>query len=113
MSDPVYKFTLRFRNPKSRDILGILAERFGVSRNQLAEEMLERELHATALVLAHDLTGTLELLQRYHPEHHLQAAIAAFADAEGTEVDPMATRMAESFTGRFVADQFGIAKAFT
>lgn len=47
MSD-VAKFTLRFRNEKNHEILGVLAKRRGISKNQLAEEMLEREVAVAA-----------------------------------------------------------------
>jgi hypothetical protein len=51
MSDPnTPKFTLRFHKPGNHELLGLLAERYGVSKNQLAEDMLERELQATALL---------------------------------------------------------------
>lgn len=105
----VPKFTLRFRNAKTHEILSVLAERLGVSKNQLAEEMLERELQAAALLLESDLTGTLEMLRRYHGEEHLEKAIADFAHAEGHEADPIQTRMLEAPR---TTDAFGIAKAF-
>jgi predicted HicB family RNase H-like nuclease len=51
MSDPnTPKFTLRFHKPGNHELLGLLAERYGVSKNQLAEDMLERELQAAALL---------------------------------------------------------------
>jgi hypothetical protein len=89
------KFTLRFRNHKTQEMLGLVAERYGVSKNQLAEEMLERELRAAALVLELDLTGTLERLQDYAKGDHLEQDIADFAEAEAHEEDPMKARMVE------------------
>lgn len=103
------KFTLRFHNRKNHEILGVLAERYGVTKNQLAEEMLERELQAAALLLEQDLTGTLALLRNYRREEHLEDAIEAFAQAEAYEDDPIKTRMVE--TSR-TADAYGIAAAF-
>jgi hypothetical protein len=58
MSKARTKFTLRFRNPETHEILGLVADRYGVSMNQLAEDMLERELRAAALVLELDLSET-------------------------------------------------------
>jgi hypothetical protein len=107
MSAP--KFTLRFRNSRNHEILGLLAERRGVSKNQLAEEMLERELQAAALLLEQDLTGTLELLRSYRPEDHLQHAIADFAQAEAYERDPIRTRLVQTPSTQ---DAFGVAEAF-
>jgi hypothetical protein len=103
------KFTLRFHNADNHQILGLLAERFGVSKNQLAEEMLERELQAAALLLERDLTGTLELLRGYRKDEHLQGAIAEVARAEAHEQDPLQTRMLTTVSTR---DAYGVADAF-
>jgi hypothetical protein len=103
----VPKFTLRFRNDRNHEILGLLAERRGVSKNQLAEEMLERELQAEALLLEQDLTGTLDLLRAYRREEHLEQAIAAFADAEAAGPDPVRTRHVPAPDDYGVADAFG------
>jgi hypothetical protein len=103
------KFTLRFRNRTNHEILGLLAERYGVTKNQLAEEMLERELQAAALLLEQDLTGTLELLRGYRRDEHLSAAIAEFAQAEAAGEDPIKARMVE--TPR-THDAYGVADAF-
>lgn len=103
------KFTLRFHNRSNHEILGLLAERYGVTKNQLAEEMLERELHAAALQLEQDLTGTLALLGRYRRDEHLQRAIADFAEAEAYEEDPIKTRMVEA---PGTHDAYGVAEVF-
>lgn len=103
------KFTLRFRNQKNHEILGLLADRYGVSKNQLAEEMLARELQAAALLLERDLTGTLALLRRYRRDEHLDQAIADFARAEAYEDDPIKTRMVEAPRTH---DVYGVAEAF-
>ena len=106
---PPPKFTLRFHNRGNHEILGLLAERYGVTKNQLAEEMLERELQAAALLLEQDLTGTLALLRNYRRDEHLRGAIEAFAQAEADEEDPIKARMVE--TPR-TYDQYGVAEAF-
>jgi hypothetical protein len=103
------KFTLRFRRPANHRLLGLLAERYGVSKNQLAEEMLERELQAAALLLERDLTGTLALLRRYRRTEHLEQAIDEVARAEAYEDDPISTRMAATPSTR---DLYGIADVF-
>ena len=66
------KFTLRFRNARTHEILGVVADKLGISKNQLAEQMLERELHAAALSLEQDLAGTLALLQSYNREEQVE-----------------------------------------
>jgi hypothetical protein len=101
------KFTLRFHNRSNHELLGLLAERYGVTKNQLAEEMLERELQAAALLLEQDLTGTLALLRNYRRDEHLQQAIADFAEAEANEEDPIKARMVET-----PRDAYGVAEAF-
>lgn len=103
------KFTLRFHKPANHRLLGLLAERNGVSKNQLAEEMLERELQAAALLLERDLTGTLALLRSYRAEEHLEQAIDEVARAEAHETDPIDTRIATTPSER---DVYGIADAF-
>jgi len=103
------KFTLRFHKPGNHELLGLLAERYGVSKNQLAEDMLERELQAAALLLERDLTGTLELLRGYRRSEHLESAIDDIARAEAHENDPITTGMvATPITG----DAYGIADVF-
>lgn len=103
------KFTLRFHNPKTHKVLGILADRYGVSKNQLAEEMLERELQAAALLLEVDLSDTLELLQGYSLREHLEQDIADFAEGEAHEDDPFKARMVET---RDEQDPLGVLEAF-
>ncbi|MCP9490136.1 MAG: hypothetical protein MSC31_09705 [Solirubrobacteraceae bacterium MAG38_C4-C5] len=103
------KFTLRFHDHRNHEILGVLADRFGMSKNQLAEEMLERELRAAALLLERDLTGTLEKLRGYRREQHLDQAVTEFAHAEGFEDDPIQTRLVQ---GSRTQDAFGIVDAF-
>jgi hypothetical protein len=104
----VAKFTLRFRDPRTHEILGLLADRRGVSKNQLAEDLLGCALQAEALMLEHDLTGTLDLLRAYRREDHLEQAIADFAHAEGHERDPIRTRVIGT-----PRDVFGVADAFS
>lgn len=103
------KFTLRFHNAGNHEILGLLAERFGVSKNQLAEEMLERELQAAALLLERDLTGILELLSDYRKDERLPGAIAEVARAEAYEDDPLQTRMLNATR---TPDVYGVADVF-
>lgn len=104
------KFTLRFHNRTNHEILGLLAGRYGVTKNQLAEEMLERELQAAALLLEQDLTGTLALLRNYRRDEHREGAIAAFADAEAYEEDPIKAQMIQMPS---TSDAYGVADAFS
>jgi len=103
------KFTLRFHNSATHDMLGLVADRLGVSKNQLAEEMLDRELRAASLLLEQDLTGTLELLRNYRTDERQNADIEAIAHAEAYEHDPLRSRRVDSAT---YADAYGIAGMF-
>lgn len=104
------KFTLRFHNPRTHEVLGLVAERRGVSKNQLAEEMLERELRAAALVLGLDLNDTLERLRGYNPSEHLDRAIAAVAEGEAYGDEPLKARRIDELA---IADPHGVLDAFT
>ncbi len=108
MSAPA-KFTLRFHNSATHELLGMVAEHVGVSKNQLAEEMLERELRAASLLLEQDLTGTLELLRGYRTAERLPADIEAIAHAEAYEDDPLRSRRVETVGA---TDAYGIGAMF-
>jgi hypothetical protein len=103
------KFTLRFRNRGTHELLGLVADRFGVSKNQLAEEMLERELRAASLVLERDMTGTLALLRSYRTDDRLRADIEAVAHAEAYEQDPLNSHRAQTPAA---TDVYGIGAMF-
>jgi hypothetical protein len=90
-------------------MLGLVADRLGVSKNQLAEEMLERELGAASLLLEQDLTGTLELLRSYRTTDRLQADIEAVAHAEAYEQDPLRSRRTATAG---TTDAYGIGAMF-
>jgi hypothetical protein len=102
------KFTLRFAHQQTHDLLRVVAEHLGMSMNALAEDMISRELRAIGLTIEQDLYGTLDLLRRYRAED-LEAGLAAFAQAEVEQADPMRAQMvSEPETG----DALGVAKAF-
>lgn len=103
------KFTLRFRNAETHEVLGIVAGRYGVSKNQLAEQLLERELRAAALLLEVDLSDTLQMLQDYSLTEHAEQDIADFAEGEGRGDDPMKARMVEPAEE---TDPLGVLEAF-
>lgn len=109
MSQASPKFTLRFQNERTRELLGLVAEELGVSMNQLAEQMLERELGAAALLLERDLVDTVALLREYRREENLERDIQEIAEAEAYERDPLRSRRAEA--PRY-EDALGISKVF-
>ena len=98
-------FPLRFKNERTRDLLRVIAEQRHTSMNQLAAEMVERELQVLALGLESSLSRTIDLVRSYRGEGRAEAW-AAFAEAEALP-EPVATRRARSGE-----DPFGVAKAF-
>ncbi len=109
MSVGTTKFTLRFQNPRTHELLGIVAEQLGVSKNRLAEQMLERELEAAALLVSHDLDETLRQLHEYRNDERLEDDIQAFAEGEAFGEDPLRARMVEPADP---ADPYGVLEAF-
>jgi len=102
------KFTLRFEHQQTHELLRIVAEHFGTSMNALAEDMISRELQAMGLTIEQDLYGTLDLLQRYRAED-IEAGLAAFAQAEVQQTDPLQARMV---LHPEATDALGVAEAF-
>ncbi len=98
-------FPLRFENERTRELLRVIAKRRHTSMNQLAEEMIARELQVLALGLESSLSRTIELLRSYRGEGRAEAW-AAFADAEGLP-EPIAARRTQADE-----DPFGVARAF-
>jgi hypothetical protein len=56
-------FTLRFEHAETHGMIRWLAARWGESMNRLAEDILERELRAWALLEEASVLQTLELLR--------------------------------------------------
>lgn len=102
------KLTVRLHNERTGQLLGEVAKRYGMSKNQLIEQLLERELQAAAMVIEQDLTTTITQLRRYRAAEHQEAAIEAVAQAEGMHPDPMQARRG-TVAGR---DAFGILDTF-
>ncbi len=113
MSQEATKFTLRFHSSRTHELLGVVAEQLGVSKNHLAEEMLERELKAAALLVAQDLDETVRRLHDYRVEEHLEEDIQAFAEGEASGRDPLRARMVAAPAERAGGgDPFGVMEAF-
>jgi hypothetical protein len=109
LSAEIPKFTLRFKNRQTHELLGLVAEQLGVSKNRLAEEMLERELDVAALLVERRLDGTLRRLRDYRREERLAEDVAAFAEGEAFGEDPLRVRMVGSGE---LGDAFGVMKSF-
>lgn len=100
-------FTLRFEDEGTHEALRLVADHYGMSMNRLAQEMLSRELRAAVLIVEKDLSETLQAVRAYRGEG-LDEDLAAFAEAEVTEEDPIQTQM-EILT---MADSLGISRIF-
>lgn len=106
MTGPRRSFSLRFENDDTHQLLRLVADRLGVSMNELAEDLLETQLDVLALGLEEDLAQTMRLLREYRGQGRSHAW-RAFALAEGSFEDPIkATKVEDD-------DPYGIAAAFS
>jgi hypothetical protein len=74
--------------------------------NQLAEQMIERELEVMALGIEDTLSATIELLRTYRGQGRAEAW-DEFAEAEGLPEPVLARRV-----HREPDDPYGVARAF-
>lgn len=98
-------FPLRFENERTRELLRLIAERQQTSMNQLAEQMIERELDVLALGLEVTMSRTIELLRGYRVGRGAESW-NDFAEAEALP-EPVTTRRIG-----VNPDPFGVAHAF-
>jgi hypothetical protein len=101
------KLTLRLHDERLGELLALVATRHGISKNQLIEQLLARDLQAAAMVIEHDLATTIEQLRRYRAGDQQAAAIDVVAAGEAITPDPMQARRVDA--GR---DAFGILDVF-
>jgi hypothetical protein len=101
------KLTLRLHDERLSELLGLVAKRYGSSKNQLIEQLLERDLQAAAMVIEQDLSSTIEQLRRYRASDDQAAAIALVAAGEAVVPDPMRARRVTAGE-----DAFGVLDAF-
>jgi hypothetical protein len=100
-------FTLRFEDEATHEALRVVADHLGVSMNQLAQDMIKRELRVASLAVERDLSETLALVRAFRGAG-LAEDVAAFADAEMNEEDPIQTRLVR--VG--MHDRLGISEVF-
>jgi len=98
-------FPLRFRYEQTRQLLRFVAEQRGTSMNQLADELIERELEVLVLGLESNLSRTMELVREYRGERRRELW-SRFAGAEALD-DPIQTRQLDADE-----DPYGVAGAF-
>lgn len=98
---------LRFDDTENYRLLRLMAERLGVSMNQLAEDVIGRELRVLAEGMEMDLTETIVLLRQYRRREPDDQA-SDFARAEVEHDDPMKARHMPAVDG----DPLGVKTAF-
>jgi len=99
-------FPVRFENERTRELLRAVALHQRVSMNQLAEQMIERELEVMALGIEGTLSRAIELLRSYRGLGRAEAW-DEFAEAEGLpEPVPTHRRLRET------DDPYGVARVF-
>lgn len=110
---PPAKFTLRLERESTRDLLNLLAERWGTSVNRAIEQIIERELFLAAEVEAEALAETIELLRSHRPSpEQRERAVGAFAAAEVAERDPIEGRAVSASPHAAIDDPLGVAALF-
>jgi hypothetical protein len=100
-------FTLRFDDVGTHQALRLVAGHLGLSMNQLAQDLLARELRVAVLGVEDDLSETLQRIREYRGED-IEADLDAFADAEVDEEDPIQTKLDRNIT----ADRLGVSAIF-
>lgn len=91
-------FPLRFRNERIRALVREVAEREGISQNELLEQAAEHEVIARGALLAHDLEASLERLwsaTNAASADLVERSIAEFSRGEA-RADPLRARQLPS-----------------
>lgn len=104
------KLTVRFRDQSLYGLLRLLAAERGVSMNRLVEEALGRELAVQAELTEERLQETLALLMSYRSQS--QRLGSEFAEAEGSEMDPLRSEPAAAESGAGAVDPLGALAGF-
>lgn len=114
--EPAQAFKVRFRDPRTRAALQSVAQRLGVSMNELADLAIEHELLLRSAFVATDLEAAAANLRALSAERHealLARSDTAYAAAEGrpealqgrqlTSVsrDPLTPEVLDSFRSAF------------
>lgn len=84
-------FKVRFDDSETYRLLKLIAQRLGVTMNDLAEDIIGRELRFIAEGMEMELADTIELLRRYRGRSPEEQA-ADFARAEVENDDPLRSR---------------------
>ncbi len=87
-------FPLRFRQERIRELVRVVAEREGISQNELLEQAAEHEVVARGALLAEELEASAARLSALTSAAYsslLEAGLADFAQGE-SRPDPLCAR---------------------
>ena len=99
--------TLRFKKPALHKRLKRVSDLIGSSMNEIAETAIERELNFLAADLEQELLETVETLRSWdYTGAKLESDIAAFAEGEAFERDPLRSTMTST------SDSVGVGEIF-
>ncbi len=100
-------FTLRFKSSTTHRRLKRVSDLIGSSMNEIAEAAIERELDFLATDLEQELMDTVEAWRSWdYSQSDLEGDIAAFAEGEALQRDPLRSRSVP------VADSAGVGEIF-
>lgn len=107
-------FPLRLRNDRLRELVRIVAERDGVSQNELLEQAAEHEVIARGALLADELETSAARLRAVRAATMatlVEASVAEFAKAEAL-ADPLRPRRIERPAEQAAGSAIGAVAAF-
>lgn len=81
-------FPLRFKDPKTKEMLRLVSDQLGVPMNDLAEDAIRHELVLLGADVERQLTEIVTALKSYNPQTDLDAYLDAFAAGEA-DGDPV------------------------
>ncbi len=99
--------TLRFKRPRTHSRLRSVSKLIGSSMNDIAETAIERELDFLATDLEEELLETVQALRSWeYTDSALKSDIAAFAEGEAYERDPLRTSLISTVDSAGVGEIF-------
>lgn len=107
-------FPLRLRDERLRELVRIVAEREGMSQNELLEQAAEHEVLARGALLADELEASAARLRTVRAKAMttlVEASVTEFVEAEG-RADPLRPRRIERPDESASASAIGAVAAF-
>ena len=107
-------FPLRLRDDRLRDLVRMVAEREGISQNELLEQAAEHEVLARGALLADELEASAAQLRNLRAKAMttlVEASVQEFVEAEA-RTDPLRPRRIERPDESASAGSIGAVAAF-